>query len=127
MSSPLLAHKVEISEGLTLADLTTVEACHMALLTLTRDINRIEEQLADSNLGDLADGWPDRAESALRFKRALRQIINERVGDLRRADRAAAAATREHLLVETFKRLWPAEFRQAVEAARTDNSHLWRD
>jgi hypothetical protein len=124
MSTPLLAHEVEISEGLTLADLTTPDACHLALLTLARDINRIDEQLAD---GPAVGEWAERAESAIRFKKALRQVVNDRIGTLRRAERAASAATREHLLIEVLCDAFPVEFNDALATVKARRPDLWKD
>lgn len=124
MSAPLLPHEIEIADGLTLADLTTVEACRLALLTLSRDINRIEEQLAPAPAGSQ---WAERAESALRFKKALRETVKDMIGDLRRAERAAAAATRERVLVEVFKEKFAVEFAAALWAAQQRRPELWKE
>lgn len=124
MSTPLLAHDVIISDGLTLVDLTTIEKCRLALLTIARDINRIEEQLAD---GPSTGEWAERAESAVRFKKALRQSVNELAGDLRRAERLRAAATREHVLVEMFKENYLDQFAVVLTVAKLRHPDLWGD
>jgi len=124
MSALLQEDEVEVADGVTLADLTTAESCQMALLTLSRDINRIEEQLADSV--DVS-AWAERAESAVRFKRSLRQIVTERAGRLRRLERQSAARTRDQILVDTFKQMWPHEFERAAAYARTIQPELWRE
>jgi hypothetical protein len=122
VSQPLEPHQVEISDGLTLADIRTVDDCHLALLTLTRDINRIEEQLAD---GGGPAQWAERAESSVRFKKALREVIREKIGAMRRAERAAAVESRSNVLVEQFKTDWPAQFATSLAAAMAAHPEVW--
>lgn len=122
MSQPLEPHQVEISDGLTLADIRTVDDCHLALLTLTRDINRIEEQIAD---GAGPDQWAERAESSIRFKKALREVIREKIGAMRRAERAAAVEHRNSVLVERFKTDWPEQFAKSLAAAMASHPGEW--
>jgi hypothetical protein len=122
MSAPLHPQDVEISDGLTLADLATVEDCQMAILTLARDINRIEEQLAD---GPATGEWAERAESAVRFKKALRHVVTERIGAIKRAERLALVATRERVLIERMKADWPKQFQSALAAAQAAHPELW--
>lgn len=125
MSAILTPDQIEIADGLTLADLTTVEDHDMALLTLSRDINRIEEQLADPMQQD--QHWSERAESALRFKKSLRQTVTQRLADLRRTARAGLTDAKNQLLVSQFKADWPTQFDMSAAHARDLRPELWGD
>lgn len=132
MSTPLTADQIEIADGLMLADLETIEDFEMASLTLTRDIGRIEEQLAGDTVQDVEWAyaiqdveWVYAAGSALRFKKALRQQITATVADLRRAERAGLNETKAQALVDQFKADWPAQFAISMAAARESRPDLW--
>lgn len=124
LSTPLTPDQVKIADGLMLSDVVTIADHEMAILTLSRDIGRIEEQLSDEANQD--DVWARRAESGLRFKNALKQQLLAALGDLRRASRQEASETKAQVLVGQFKADWPAQFDTSVSRARESRPDLWR-
>jgi hypothetical protein len=97
----------------------------MALLTLTRDIGRIEEQLTDDTMQDTT--WARAADNAIRFKKALKQQITNTIADMRRAAKAGLGETKAQALVSQFKADWPAQFEITLSHAREAHPNLWRD
>lgn len=127
MSDILTPDQVEVADGLMLADLQTIEDYEMALLTLTRDIGRIEEQLDGELANEMAGSqWAVRAASGLRFKKALRQQVTSTLADMRKLHRAAFNDTKAQALVDQFKADWPAQFDMSSARAKETRRDLWK-
>lgn len=125
MSHPLTDDEIEIADGLMLSDLVTADDFDRALLTVTRDIGRIEEQLADEFDQDMQ--WRRAAESALRFKKALAPLLRSRAAAARRNARVEAGKTKATILVAQFKADWPSMFESSVSRAMAAHPDLWSD
>lgn len=126
MSDALTFDQIVISDDMTLADVVTLEDCEVATLTLARDINRIEEQLADVNTLARVHGgaaWTERAESALRFKKAIRNTVHNIACGIRRDERAAAMRTRDRAIVDALAGY--DVFDDVVAAAKHEHPELW--
>lgn len=74
-------------ETISIGDIATASAGQAILDDLDGAILKIEDDLANS--GD--SGWRARAEMALKKKRRQRPTLQQRIGELRRAERQAGA------------------------------------
>ena len=129
----------ELEPGVTLDDLTTIEACDAALDRLTMAIPSIEEQIARHRSSpNQPPDWRPRAEKALRVKKLLLPRLQQRRADLARADKAARhVATKQagHSQVEQKRRVmigvaWevePAAMQRVEAVARERRPDLFDD
>lgn len=118
--------EIEVTEGWRVVDLATLEDCDAAMLHLARDVASIEAQLEefgrDSDLGaevsdDDAD-WQRKARAALRIKREIRQLVQNRRGDIGKAAKRTAAEAHDRRLLTLLQAMAPDVFAAAVAQLR---------
>ena len=71
-----------------IADIKTAADGNSILADIDASILSIEAQL-EFGRGDAEPGWRARAEASLKIKRRLRPALQQRIGELRRAERVA--------------------------------------
>lgn len=85
---------VEIQNGrrIALADITSAAQGRAIMDELDADIINVEDQISSCTIPAVHSEWRRRAERALRIKKRIRNTLQERIGALRRAEKAAADA-----------------------------------
>jgi hypothetical protein len=113
--------ELRVDDGWAVEDLQTCEECDEARLVLTETIARIEEQLLEAKqklgaTGEYANGeWYRRAKTALRYKKAALQAVQNRQAQIRRAQKQDAQQTRDRMLLDLIREKYPEQFKAACE------------
>jgi RNA polymerase-interacting CarD/CdnL/TRCF family regulator len=107
-----------VSDTQRVEDLQTVAECDDAVAQLDQTIRTIQEQLRDPR-PDRAPGWDRHARAAMQLKKAARQAVQVRRGELARAARQQQQATQERRLLDILKANFPHEFAQALDMYRS--------
>jgi hypothetical protein len=100
-------------------DLQTCEECDEARLVLTEAIAQIEEQLLEAKerldtTGEYAPGeWYRRARTALRYKKAALQAVQNRRAQIRQGQKEKAQQTRDRMLLDLIREKYPEQFEAA--------------
>lgn len=99
-----------------IADIATVAAGNDALACLDESIIAIEEQIERAAAeGDTGSDWLIKARTALKHRRRSRAPLQERIGHLRRSEKAAA-----------HQAVLAASAREGVPSADTPRHILWQ-
>jgi hypothetical protein len=113
--------ELRVDDGWTVEDLQTCEECDEARLVLTETIARIEEQLLEAKqklgaTGEYANSdWYRRAKTALRYKKAALQAVQNRRAQIRQTQKGMAQQTRDRMLLDLIREKYPEQFKAACE------------
>lgn len=114
--------RLQIAPDLHVGDLKTLDEHDAAIAFLAREIASIEAKLAEeddavsggASTADADLDWRRRAVAASKVKKAIKQIVINRRGDLTRAAKLAAAQSRDRTLLAILNRKAPDLYQAAV-------------
>ena len=104
-----------ITEDWPIDDVTTEDDCDDAFAVLTALIVSIEARMDDLEIQGLAVSVEyKRAKSALRWKKAAMQMVNNKRGQINRVRADAIQTDRRERVMKYFAAMHPDEFRAAI-------------
>lgn len=117
---------LEVSPGVRVRDLSSQEECTAAIYQIEMDREKINAQIARAEAGEdeREPGWRTRAQTALRWKKRIRQAIQSHASGLKSA--AENAGSRRQAILDFIKaEIGANEFEQLVEKAKAANPALF--